>query len=88
MDPTIDADGWTERYGCYSKSFGHFEVSISWSDNRQKPGYQIRVNGLQLKRMAPDVPTGKRWAIASLRKMLRDALAALPPVEPTGEIVP
>jgi hypothetical protein len=73
--PTTDPDGWTEHYGIYSKRFGgHFTVSVGWSTDRAKPGYQVRVEGSTLKTLSPDVADGKRRGVKLLRRMLEGAL--------------
>jgi hypothetical protein len=79
---TTDADGWTERYGCYSKTFGgHYSVSVAHSTNRETPGYVVRIADVTLKALSPDVEDGKRRGVAALRRMLEQALADLPPMK-------
>lgn len=70
-----DAEGWSVRYGCHTKSFGgHFTVDVSWSADRAKPGYVVRANGVTLKNLSPDVEDGKRRGVKVLRSMLEQAL--------------
>ena len=72
--PRTDADGWTERYGCYSKTFGgHFTISVSHSTDRAKPGYIVRVCDVTLTKYAESVEDGQRRGMEVLRGMLAQA---------------
>ena len=76
--PTTDADGWTERHGCYSKTFGGVaSVSVSWSTDRAKPGYSLRVMDRDLKTNAKTVEEGKSRVVNTLRGLLEKALVEL-----------
>jgi len=77
LERTVDDDGWSEQYNCYSKTVGPFRMSVAWSTDRQKPGYVVRVCDRTLKENAPDAATGKQQATALLRKYLINTLKEL-----------
>ena len=73
-NPRMDAEGWSESFGCYSKTFGgRFTVIVSYSTDRSKPGYIVRVCDATLTKYAETVEDGKRRGMKALREMLAKA---------------
>lgn len=73
---------WEFDGDAYSWTFGHFTVRVSRTVDG---GYAVEAAGLKLRRLSPDVPDGQRRAVATLRRMLTEALSELP-TEPDRSI--
>jgi hypothetical protein len=57
-------DGWKEQYDCYRKVFGGtFVVNVSWSNDRERPGYVVTAAGRTLTQNSPTSEDGKRRGV-------------------------
>lgn len=71
---------WTEQYNCYQTVVGGWlEMSFSWSTDKNKAGYVIRVGGLKLPLTASSAADGAAIAVAQAKAMLSRALEQLQP---------
>ena len=76
---------WTDKYGCYNAQFAGFNLAVNW-DSMQPKGepenpqgnYKVHACGFTCQRRAKTVPEGQKLAVLFARKILTEALAALP----------
>jgi predicted NBD/HSP70 family sugar kinase len=66
---------WTGRYGCHITTVGNFEISVLWATHGG--GYEIRFAN-QLAAKIEDLAEAKAAAVSLARKVLTEALDALP----------
>ena len=78
---------WFDSYGCYrAKLGGALDLAVKWAlksknDPEHPDGpYEVYACGMRCKKRARSVEEGKDLAIRFARKLLSDALAALPEV--------
>ena len=78
--PIVGEDGWTEHFGCYTRTIAKlFPLSVAPSTDRAKPGYHVRICGVSLTNLSPDVADGKRRALKYLRRELALASTEMGP---------
>jgi hypothetical protein len=76
---------WTDRYGCYrARLYGEFDLVVNYATkSKSEPEhpdgpFEIFACGMKCKKRARNVEEGKALAARFARKLLMDALAALP----------
>ena len=70
---------WSCSYSVYTASAGSIGYLVVAYGGKQdvSPGYEVSAFGVKLKDNSPDVPSGKRRAIALAGRLLNKALAEL-----------